>query len=229
MAFRSGAHPHSGEYPMQGLLYDISPKLTPRTAVFPGDTPLSQETLLSFQSGNHLMLSALRSTVHLGAHADAPCHYSADGSDISERDIRRYLGLCQVITVDKKPSGRILPEDLAGRTVTAPRVLFRTNSFPNPFEWQDDFASLSPQLIGTLAVQGVVTVGIDTPSVDPHDSRDLESHQALLMHDVAVLEGLDLSKVPDGEYTLVALPLPLVGFDASPVRAVLLPARMPVV
>ncbi|NBW81674.1 hypothetical protein EBR21_07955, partial [bacterium] len=109
------------------------------------------------------------------------------------------------------------------------RVLFRTNSFPDPEQWQDDFCSLSPELISDLAARGVMTVGIDTPSVDPHDSKDLESHQALLRHDVAVLEGLDLSKVPDGEYTLVALPLPLVGFEASPVRAVLLPARMAII
>lgn len=214
---------------MQGLLYDISPKLTPRTAVFPGDTPLSQNTLLSFKSGDHLMLSALTGTVHLGAHADAPCHYSADGEDISQRDLRRYLGLCQVITVEQNPAGRIFPHHLDKASVRAPRVLFRTNSFPNPDEWRDEFCSLSPQLIEWLAVQGVVTVGIDTPSVDPHDSKALESHQSLLMHDVAVLEGLDLSAVPDGEYTLIALPLPLVGFDASPVRAVLLPARTPIV
>ncbi|MEN9826947.1 MAG: hypothetical protein RI953_2692 [Pseudomonadota bacterium] len=214
---------------MQGLLYDISPKLTPRTAVFPGDTPLSQDVLLSFKSGQHLMLSALKGTVHLGAHADAPCHYSPDGEDISQRELRRYLGLCQVVTVTLPQPGRILCEHVSGVEFSAPRVLFRTNSFPDPEQWQDDFCSLSPELISALAARGVMTLGIDTPSVDPHDSKALESHQALLMHDVAVLEGLDLSKVPDGEYTLVALPLPLVGFDASPVRAVLLPARMPIV
>lgn len=175
------------------------------------------------------MLSALKGTVHLGAHADAPSHYSADGADISQRDLRRYLGLCQVITVEQDQAGRILPEHLGNKQVVAPRVLFRTNTFPDPERWRDDFSSLSPELIGFLAVQGVVTVGIDTPSVDPHDSKALESHQALLMHDVAVLEGLDLSRVPDGEYTLIALPLPLEGFDASPVRAILLPARTPIV
>lgn len=214
---------------MQGLLYDISPKLTPRTAVFPGDTPLSQDVLLSFKNGQHLMLSAFKGTVHLGAHADAPCHYSPDGEDISQRELRRYLGLCQVVSVTLPKPGRILREHLSAVNFTAPRVLFRTNSFPDAEQWRDDFCSLSPELISELASHGVMTVGIDTPSVDPHDSKDLESHQALLMHDVAVLEGLDLSKVPDGEYTLVALPLPLVGFDASPVRAVLLPARMPIV
>jgi hypothetical protein len=42
-----------------------------------------------------------------------------------------------------------------------------------------------------------------------------------LEHDMAILEGLDLSAVPDGLYELIALPLKLVGYDASPVRAVL--------
>jgi len=214
---------------MQGLLYDISPKLTPRTAVFPGDTPLSQKTLLSFKAGHHLMLSALESTVHLGAHADAPCHYNSAGEDISDRDLRRYLGLCQVISVQMDKPGRITVAHVAGRMVTAPRILFRTNSFPDPEHWREDFCSLSPELVAWLAGQGVVTVGIDTPSVDPHNSKLLESHQALFKHDLAVLEGLVLTQVPDGEYTLLALPLPLVGFDASPVRAILLPPRSPIV
>lgn len=215
---------------MQGLLYDISPKLTSHTAVFPGDTPLQQKSLLSFESGHHLMLSALQSTVHIGAHADAPCHYHPEGEDIAARDIRRYLGLCQVVSVCSNHSkGRIFPDDLLGRRITAPRVLFRTNSFLDPNMWKDEFCSLSPELIVWLAGQGVVTVGIDTPSVDPHDSKQLESHQALYKHDVAVLEGLQLEHVPDGEYTLVALPLRLEGFDASPVRAVLLPPRSPII
>jgi arylformamidase len=215
---------------MQGLLYDISPKLTPRTAVFPGDTPLSQKTLLSFEQGHHLMLSALESTVHIGAHADAPSHYHAQGEDISRRDLRRYLGLCQVIHVQlSHPYERILPQHLSSHSITAPRVLFRTQTFPDPQRWRDDFASLSPELIVWLAQRGVVTVGIDTPSVDPHDSKQLESHQALFAHDVAVLEGLVLDQVPEGEYTLIALPLNLEGFDASPVRAVLLPPRTAIV
>ena len=42
-----------------------------------------------------------------------------------------------------------------------------------------------------------------------------------LRHEMAILEGLALKDVPDGIYELIALPLKLVGFDASPVRAVL--------
>jgi arylformamidase len=68
-------------------------------------------------------------------------------------------------------------------------------------------------------------VGLDTPSVDLFDSADLPSHAACLAHDMAILEGLSLAHVPEGVYELIALPLALVGFDASPVRAVLRPLR----
>jgi arylformamidase len=208
---------------MDTQIYDISPRLSASTAVFPGDTPCQQKTVLSFQQGHHLMLSSIASTVHLGAHADAPCHYHPQGTDIAERPLRYYLGRCQVISVNQSTFGRIYPEDLSGHSILAPRILLRTNSYPNADEWREDFSSLSPELVDWLAHRGVITIGIDTPSVDPHDSKALESHQALFLHDVAVLEGLDLSAVPDGTYTLIALPLRLVGFDASPVRAILVP------
>ena len=64
-------------------------------------------------------------------------------------------------------------------------------------------------------------MGLDTPSVDLFSSKDLEAHQAFLRFDMAILEGLVLEEVPGGLYELIALPLKLEGFDASPVRAVL--------
>ena len=81
--------------------------------------------------------------------------------------------------------------------------------------------SLSPEVIHFLSKRGVQLVGIDTPSVDPQDSKLLESHQALFETQMCVLEGLNLSQVAPGSYFLVALPLALKGVDASPVRAVL--------
>ena len=68
---------------------------------------------------------------------------------------------------------------------------------------------------------GVKLIGIDTPSVDPFDSKDLPSHRMFLRCDMAILENLILKDVPEGIYELIALPLKLVDFDASPVRAIL--------
>jgi len=202
-------------------IWDISPLISEEIAVFPGDIPFSRETNLSFASGDHLTLSSLRSTLHLGAHADASNHYHASGQGIDQCPLERYLGPYQIIRVITSKRKRILPSDLS-TPITASRVLFHTNSFPDPNKWDEDFNSLSPELIDHLADQGVILVGIDTPSVDPADSKGLESHQALFRRDLAVLEGLILNQVPEGTYTLVALPLKLKDADASPVRAILL-------
>ena len=67
----------------------------------------------------------------------------------------------------------------------------------------------------------MITIGIDTPSVDPGSSQTLEAHQSIAKNNMAILEGLDLSAVTEGLYELIALPLKLKGADASPVRAVL--------
>jgi arylformamidase len=203
--------------------FDISPEISPKTAVFPGDTPFSRTVCLDFKKGDHLLLSSIAGSVHLGAHADAPNHYHAGGRGIDSRSLEYYLGDCELVDVSVPRGSRVRPEHLAGRKIKAPRVLFRTRSFPNPERWNSDFCSLSPELIEVLVAQGVKLVGIDTPSVDPEDSKELESHQAIWKNDLAILEGLILDDVPEGVYTLIALPLRLKDLDASPVRAILVP------
>jgi arylformamidase len=202
------------------MIYDITPAITPNLAVWPGDTPVSREVLMDMARGDNLTLSTLRATVHLGAHADGPNHYGKEAPAIDERSLDYYVGRCQVIRVDISRGTRITP-GMVRPDVTAPRVLFGTGSYPDPENWNADFAALSVELIDFLHERGVVTVGIDTPSVDLFESKDLPAHKAILRHDMAILEGLILKDVPEGIYELIALPLPLVGFDASPVRAVL--------
>jgi len=202
--------------------YDISPVLSPRTAVFPGDTPFSRSVMMSFESGHHLALSSIQTTVHVGAHADSPGHYHADGAGIDERNPMLYVGAAQVIELSLPPGARIEPAHLSGLRITAPRVLFKTGSFPDPESWNGDFNSLSPGLVRHLHAQGVKLVGIDTPSVDPAEDAVLEAHQAIYECDLAILEGLVLDSVPAGQYTLIAPPIRMEGADASPVRALLL-------
>lgn len=202
-------------------LYDITPTVSPKLAVFPGDTPYENSYLMSFQNGHHLSLSKIQSTVHLGAHADAPSHYHAAGATIESRDLNLYLGKAQVITVNQKPGHRIAVADVTVE-VKAPRVLFKTESFPDPNHWNNDFMALSVELIRFLAKSGVKLVGIDTPSVDLAEDKTLEVHNEIFRCDLAILEGVVLTDVPDGIYDLVALPLKLRGAEASPLRAILI-------
>ena len=206
---------------MNGRIIDISPVINSQLAVWPGDVPFSRELNLSIADGANIDLSAIRGTVHLGAHTDAPSHYAANGEGIAQRDLSLYLGPAQVISVDVERGRRIQPEDVPV-AITAPRVLFKTGSYPDPTHFNTDFCALSPSLIAKLAGEGVCLVGIDTPSIDPAESKDLPSHAMVAAHDLAILEGIVLDQVDDGVYTLVALPLRIEGADASPVRAVLL-------
>jgi arylformamidase len=202
------------------VLYDISPPLTESLKVWPGDTPLSREVLTDMRAGDNMTLSTLRSTVHAGAHADAPSHYGRTAPSIEERSLDYYLGPCQVVRVDV-PFGTAIGPDALGLSIVAERVLIATGSFPDSTNFNEDFAALTAELIDRLHDRGVELIGIDTPSVDLFHSKDLPAHNACLRHDMAILEGLVLADVPEGTYELIALPLRLVGFDASPVRAVL--------
>jgi len=207
---------------MTPRLIDISPLVSERIAVWPGDVPYRHTVSLDMSQGDNLTLGSMQTTFHTGAHADAPSHYGTDLPAIHERPLDLYYGPCQVLHVPACRGRRILPQDL-GTPLTAPRVLLRTDSFPDPEDFSTDFSSLSPELVDALHASGVVLVGIDTPSVDPFDDAALLSHQALARHDMANLEGLVLSHVAPGSYTLIALPLRLQHADASPVRAALLP------
>ena len=203
-------------------IIDISPTVSPSIGVFPDDVPYSRSISMAFDKGDHLLLSSINTTLHLGAHADAPNHYHPEGGDIATRSLHFYLGPCQVIHVPVAPGARIYPKDLKGVTIRQSRVLLRTDSFPDPDHWNGDFASLSPELITFLSAKKVQLIGIDTPSVDPEPSKALESHDQVFREDLAILEGLVLKHVAPGDYFLVALPLKLADADASPVRAVLL-------
>jgi len=201
---------------------DISPLLHSKSAVFPGDTVFTHTVNMSIKAGDNLDLSDIKTTLHIGVHADAPSHYHLEGETIEQRKLSFYMGAAQVIEVQIPLGARIGLKELTVE-IKAPRVLFKTNSFPNPDQWNEDFNSLSPELILHLHSLGVVLVGIDTPSVDPATDKELPSHHALFKTNMAVLEGLVLTHVPDGIYNLIALPLNIAGADASPVRAILLP------
>jgi arylformamidase len=202
------------------MIYDITPPITTALAVWPGDTPPAREVLLDMARGDNLTLSTLRATVHLGAHADAPSHYGRDAPSIESRAPQRYLGLCRVVHVTAAPGTRI-GANLVPAELDTERLLIATGTYPDPRRWTEDFAALEPDLVDALHERGVTLVGVDTPSVDLFDSKDLPAHKRFLAHDMAILEGLVLKDVPQGRYELIALPLPLVGFDASPVRAIL--------
>lgn len=169
--------------------------------------------------GSPVNVSALSLSTHSGTHADAPLHYAEDGADIASVDLAAYLGECLV--VDARTAGTLIQRSDVPPLQGAQRVLFRTyEQFPHD-AWDEGFTAIAPDTIRWLASEGVKLVGIDTPSLDPQDSKTMDAHHAVLAADMRILEGLVLDNVPPGRYELIALPLPIAGADAAPVRAIL--------
>lgn len=202
------------------MIYDISPPITLNLAVWPGDHPLKISPQAAFSSGDHYNLSAIETSLHIGAHVDAPLHMRNEGTSVDELSLEYFLGPCQVVTVDVPSGEEIYPHHLKTRIFES-RVLFRTNSYGDLNRFSTDFNGLSLELVEELYIQGIMTVGIDTPSVEIYSSEDMLVHKTLFKREMGVLEGLMLRHVPDGIYELIALPLRLKGLEASPVRAIL--------
>jgi arylformamidase len=205
------------------ILWDISPPIQPATPVWPGDTPVAVERVWRMEAGSPVNVARLTLSPHTGAHADAPLHYDAEGAPIGEVALDTYLGPCRVIhCIGAKPV--VTPEQVAAfLSGVPPRVLLRTYVQAPPDAWDPDFCAVAPETVDLLAANGVRLIGIDTPSLDPQDSKTMDAHKRIRAHRMAILEGLVLDAIAPGDYELIALPLKFVTLDASPVRAVLRP------
>lgn len=202
-------------------LWDISQTLRVGMPVWPGEPAFELARTASIGPQCPVNVGAIRTSLHAGTHGDAPFHYATSGAASADCDLSPYLGPCRVVDVsgagDSVCVGDIDWEHVAG----ASRVLLRTFARFPAENWVSDFKAIDAAVVRRLGAQGVVLIGVDTPSLDPQDSKTMDAHREVLSADMRILEGLVLDQVPPGDYELIALPLKIAGGDASPVRAVL--------
>jgi len=201
-------------------LHDITRPLHSGMPVWPGDTPAEFDFSLTKAGGSSVNVGRWRLSAHTGTHADAPYHYNDAGARLDALPPELYVGPARV--VDVRGHARLTPALLAGHDFTGtPRVLFRTDTWTDPARFPGSWPVLTPDAPAWLAARGVRLVGMDVPSVDQIDSKDLPIHHALDAAGIVILENLDLAAIPPGRYELIALPLRVRGGDGSPVRAIL--------
>jgi len=177
-------------------VYDISRPVFPGIPVWPGDRPYERAWTSRLADGASCNVGHIAMSVHTGTHMDAPFHFGDAGATIERLPLEACIGPAVVVPLARLAETR------------AERVLVRTGG-----------AAAPPGVIEALPP--LKLYGVDTASVDPEDSTAFATHRALERRGTVILEGLDLSAVPDGAYQLIALPLRLVGMDGSPARAVL--------
>ncbi|WP_342429841.1 arylformamidase [Neobacillus sp. FSL H8-0543] len=201
-------------------IFDISRRLQNGMPVWPGDTAFHFE-VSSFNEGSGTVnVGSLQLSTHTGTHVDAPFHFDDEGKRIIELDLDLYIGPVRV--VDMIGKDRIAAKDLLDINLDGiERVLFRTLSWQDSTNFPDMIPHIDADLAPFLAAKGIRLIGVDVPSVDPIESETLEAHHSLHENGIHILESVLLDNIESGDYELIALPLPLVEGDGSPVRAIL--------
>lgn len=202
------------------MLLDVSQAVTDKTAVFPGDKPFHCGWTATKAKGASVNVGHSEGTCHVGTHVDAPYHYDDAGARIGGLDIASFVGRCIVVDARGESTlGAELLRDLDMRG--APRILFRTQERTDPSVFLDRFPVLTPEAIDRLAAEKVRLVGIDAPSFDAVDSKDLAVHHALGRVGIVNVENLALDRAEPGYYEFLGAPVRWDDMDAAPLRAIL--------
>jgi arylformamidase len=203
-------------------IYDVTVPLSKDVPTFPGDPRFEMDFPHRIEDGKPYNVASLKLGAHSGTHVDAPFHFLRDGRTVDQLPLDVLMGQARVVALASRDVIRradVQAAPLGGAT----RVLFKTRNsgtLRRP-EFREDFVALAPEAAEWLVDAGVRLVGVDYLSVEAFGSKDFAAHHALLGAGVVIVEGLDLSDVPPGEYEMACLPLRIVGADGSPARVVL--------
>lgn len=210
-------------------LVDLSHPIIAGMPVYPGDPNVKIEPALKLhQHGANV--ASLQLGTHTGTHLDAPSHLVAGGRTVDQLNLKLLQGTSSILQV--KHTGLETLQDqqigihqLEPLPETLPKIVCVATGwdtyFDGPLREQHPFLDI--ELAQTLWQKGARVLGLDTLSPDP--TRDDSSgaalvHEFWLGNDGIIVENLTgLTQLP-AEVYIQLLPLPLVGLDGSPVRAV---------
>lgn len=205
--------------------YDITLPLSPDLPLWPGDTLYEIERVQKMSEGANANVSSFRMSAHMGTHVDAPDHFLNNGKTVEHLSLNILNGRAYVLHL---PDVNLITASILEHAEIPPRtrrILFKTRNSDywaqQLKEFQTDFVALSADAAQYLVDRGVKLVGIDYLSIAPYH-QGLLTHQILLKAGIVILEGLDLSMVSQGRYSLYCLPLKLAGSDGAPARAILI-------
>ncbi len=204
-------------------IIDISRPLYTGSPHWPGDSATALDLTASMAAGAACNVGRLSCSVHNGTHLDAPFHYNSRGLTTDQLDLSLYVGPARVIDARGHPT--FTPALFHGLTdadlAAVPRILFRTDAWSDLTTFPTVWPLLDRALPAWLAARGVKLIGLDLPSVDELNNKDMAIHHLLDDAGILIIESLDLRDVEAGVYELIALPLKLRGGDGSPIRAIL--------
>ena len=209
---------------MPRKLFDISVPVKNGGVVYPGNPEIHIELQQDMSRGGSSNVSLLSIGSHTATHVDAPVHMIPGAAGVDRIPLDALVGPALVIAFDDDvmavTEAYLRSQPIAGHE----RVLLKTRNshYIREREFHRDYTYLAPDGAEYLVSLGVRLVGVDYLSIEQYHSGHHRTHKTLLSRGVVIVEGLDLSEPPAGEYELYCLPLLLDGLDGAPARAVLM-------
>lgn len=201
---------------------DVSVRLHNGMPGWPGDRAFERHLENDMRRGDEYNLSVVSSSVHIGTHMDAPLHFVEGAASMEQAPLATLIGPARVIAIED-PREIPVAELERAEIRAGERVLFRTHN--SDVDWVSrafnrDFVAIPEDSARWLASREVSFIGIDYLSIGPFADGG-PTHRAILGAGIWVVEGLDLSRTPPGDYDMICLPLKLEGAEGAPARVVL--------
>lgn len=208
-------------------IIDISIELSDKTIIYPED-PIPQIYFrLKLANGDIANVGQMNTGIHHGTHVDVPIHFKEGAKSLLEIPLSFWFGKAYVIdltSIDKCITKKDIEKKPA--VLKYDKILFKTKNslkYLKEDKFNENFIYIDGSAAKYLVDTGVKTVGLDYITVDPFGSPDFPAHNTFLRNEVVIIEGINLEKVNEGEYTLICLPIKIKGADGSPARAILIP------
>jgi arylformamidase len=206
-------------------IYDVSLPISPELPTWPGDPTITIERVSKMEKGEVVNVTRLAIGAHTGTHIDAPWHFLKNGSLVEDISLKVLTGRVYVLEL---PSVDLITAKVLEEAEIPPRtrrIIFKTTNSQlwhrTPPRFHTDFVAVSADGAQYLVNRGVKLIGIDYFSIAPFDNL-VDTHQILLQAGTVIVEGLDMTEVSQGRYTLYCLPLNLIGVEGAPARAILI-------
>jgi len=203
-------------------IIDLTHPLEPGMPVYPGTPPVKIEPLAAMEEDG-FREARLHLTSHTGTHMDAPAHMLCGGKRLDELNPESFMGTARCLRAESGGVTAARLEKELPRTPDCDFLLLHTGW--DRYWGRDDYFTGYPVIHAAaatwLAAYGLKGIGLDTPSPDPMDSADYPAHRILLEKRILLIENLrGLDRLPEKEFRLIALPLPIQGGDGAPARVI---------